>query len=95
MLVEPGMLLIFKSASKNPKMTDTLIEYLYNYVHMYDPARVNESLQSVSRVFQDCESKGVVPSIVSGLINHPKLNTETHHRLKTMYRGSNGPELQN
>lgn len=81
------MLLIFKSASKNPKMTDTLVEYLFNYVHMYDAERATQSLQSVGRVFADCESKGVVPSIVSGLINHPKLNPETHQRLKTLYRG--------
>ena len=73
MLVEPGMLLIYRSADKHPRLTDMLVEYLYDYVNIYDPGRVDEAYLSVQRVFIDCESKGVVQSIKSYLINHPKL----------------------
>ena len=74
MLVEPGMLLIYRSADRHPKMTDMLVEYLYDYVNIYDPTRVEEAFLSVQKVLIDCESKGVVQSIKSYLINHPKLN---------------------
>jgi hypothetical protein len=35
MLVEPAMLLMYRSAENNPTMTDMLVEYLYNYVRFY------------------------------------------------------------
>jgi len=73
MLVEPGMLLMYRSADSRAWMTDMLIEFLDNYVRNYDPARVDEALLSVQRVFVDCERKGVVKSIRDGLINHPSL----------------------
>ena len=60
MLVEPGMLLIYRSADKHPRLTDMLVEYLYDYVNIYDPSRVEEAFLSVQKVFIDCESKGVV-----------------------------------
>jgi len=47
MLVEPGMLLIYRSADKHPRMTDMLIEYLFDYVNIYDPGRVEEAFLSV------------------------------------------------
>lgn len=47
MLVEPGMLLIYRSADKHPRLTDMLVEYLYDYVNIYDPGRVNEAFLSV------------------------------------------------
>ena len=47
MLVEPGMLLIYRSADKQPRLTDMLVEYLYDYVNIYDPSRVDEAYQSV------------------------------------------------
>lgn len=47
MLVEPGMLLIYRSADKHPRMTDMLVEYLYDYVNIYDPSRVDEAFLSV------------------------------------------------
>ena len=73
MLVEPGMLLMYRSADKRPWITDMLIEFLDNYVRVYDPTRVDEALLSVQRVFFDCERKRVVASIRDGLINHPGL----------------------
>jgi len=77
MLVEPGMLLIYRSADKHPRLNDMLVEYLYDYVNIYDPGRVDEAFLSVQRVFIDCETKGVVQSIKSYLINHPKLAPQT------------------
>ena len=47
MLVEPGMLLIYRSADKHPRMTDMLVEYLYDYVNIYDPERKDEAFRSV------------------------------------------------
>ena len=47
MLVEPGMLLIYRSADKRPRLTDMLVEYLYDYVNIYDPNRVEEAFLSV------------------------------------------------
>ena len=73
MLVEPGMLLMYRSAEKHPRMTDMLVEYLDNYIKTYDPSRVDEALLSVQKVFLSCEQKGVVQSIKSGLINNSKL----------------------
>ena len=73
MLVEPGMLLIYRSADKHPRLTDMLVEYLYDYANIYDPGRVEEAFLSIQKVFIDCETKGVVQSIKSYLINHPKL----------------------
>ena len=74
MLVEPGMLLIYKCADKHPRLTDMLVEYLYDYINIYDPGRIEDAFLSVQRVFLDCEAKGVVQSIKSYLINHPKLS---------------------
>lgn len=39
MLVEPAMLLMYRSCENNPSMTDTLIEYLYNHVRYYEESR--------------------------------------------------------
>jgi integrator complex subunit 3 len=47
MLVEPGMLLMYKSTDKRSWITDMLVEYLYNLVRNYHPGRVDESLKSV------------------------------------------------
>ena len=51
MLVEPGMLLIYRSADKHPRMTDMLVEYLYDYASGYDPGRVQEAFLSLQKVF--------------------------------------------
>lgn len=85
MLVEPGMLLIYRSADKHPRLTDMLVEYLYDYANIYDPNRVDEAFLSIQKVFIDCEAKGVVQSIKSHLINHPKLQNHTQVKLKKMY----------
>jgi hypothetical protein len=77
MLVEPGMLLIYRSAEYRPAMTDILIEYLDNYARNYEPNRADEALVSIQRVFIDCERKGVVKSIKDGLINNSKLRLQT------------------
>ena len=73
MLVEPGMLLMYRSTEKRSWITDMLVEYLDNYVRNYDPSRCEEALKSVQRVFRDCERKGVVGSILRDMINNPKL----------------------
>jgi hypothetical protein len=39
MLVEPAMLLMYRSAENNPSMTDMLAEYLNNYVNSFDEFR--------------------------------------------------------
>ena len=85
MLVEPGMLLIYRSADKHPRLTDMLVEYLYDYAYIYDPSRSDEAFLSIQRVMQDCEQKGVVQSIKSNLINHRKLQLSTQDKLKRMY----------
>ena len=51
MLVEPGMLLIYRSADKHPRLTDMLVEYLYDYANIYDPGRVEEAFVSIKKVF--------------------------------------------
>ena len=74
MLVEPGMLLIYRSAKTRPSLTDMLIEFLDNFARGYEPQRVDEALCSVQRVLLDCEQKGVIQeSIKDGLINNPSL----------------------
>ena len=80
------MLLMYRSADKHPRMTDMLVEYLYDYATGYDPVRVQEAFLSVQKVFIDCEAKGVVQSIKTYLINHPKLNPQTQLKLKKLYR---------
>ena len=77
MLVEPGMLLIYRSAEYRPSISDMLVEYLDNYARNFDPNRVDEALASVQRVLLDCERKGVVKSIKDGLINNSKLKSIT------------------
>lgn len=47
MVVEPGMLLIYKSAESRPSVTDMLVEYLDNYARNYEPNRVDEALCSI------------------------------------------------
>ena len=47
MLVEPGMLLMYRSADKHPRLTDMLVEYLFDYANIYDPGRVEEAFLSV------------------------------------------------
>lgn len=60
MLVEPGMLLIYKSADKYPHLTEKLVEFLDAYVKNYDQERVDEFMLSVQRVMIDCERKRVI-----------------------------------
>ena len=85
MLVEPAMLLMYRSAENNPTMTDMLVEYLYNYVRFYQEQRQYEFMLSVQRVLRDCQAKGVIKDIKK-LINHPKLKSDTHTKLKFLYR---------
>lgn len=47
MLVEPAMLLMYRSAENNPSMTDMLVEYLNNYVNFYEECRQFEFMLSV------------------------------------------------
>ena len=77
MLVEPGMLLIYRSAESRPSTTDLLIEYLDNYARNYEPNRMDDALLSIQRVFLDCELKGVIPSVVDGLVNNERLQMRT------------------
>ena len=70
MLVEPAMLLMYKSADKYPKLTEKLVEFLDAYVRNYDESRIEDFMISVQRVMKDCEAKGVIPSM-RHLINHP------------------------
>ena len=88
MLVEPGMLLIYRSASQRPWLTDMLVEFLDNYVRNYDPQRTADAMLSVQAVMLDCERKGVVKSIVEGLVNQPALQVSTQAKIKHMYRAS-------
>lgn len=37
MLVEPGMLLIYRSAKTRPSLTDMLVEFLDNFARGYEP----------------------------------------------------------
>jgi hypothetical protein len=46
-----------------------LVEFLDNYVRNYDPQRTADAMLSVQAVMLDCERKGVVKSIVEGLVN--------------------------
>ena len=63
MLVEPGMLLIYRSAETRPSTTDLLVEYLDNYARNYEPNRTDDAMQSIQRVLLDCERKGVIKSV--------------------------------
>lgn len=76
MLVEPAMLLMYKSAENNPSMTDSLVEYLSNYICYFDEEKQADFMLSVQRVLKDCEEKKVISNIRK-LINHPKLKPET------------------
>lgn len=67
------MLLIFRSATSRPAITDMLVEYLDNFARVYEQNRVDEAFCSIQRVLLDCEQKGVVSSIKDGIINNPKL----------------------
>jgi hypothetical protein len=70
MLVEPGMLLMYRSVDKYPALTEKLVEFLDAYVRNYDESRTDEFMLSVQRVMLDCESKSVIQSM-RNLINHP------------------------
>ena len=85
MLVEPAMLLMYRSVENNPSMTDMLVEYLNNYVNSFDEYRRFDFMLSVQRVFKDCQEKGVIKDIKK-LINHPKLKPDTQNILKKLYR---------
>ena len=76
MLVEPAMLLMYRSCENNPSMTDTLVEFLHNYVNYYQEARAHDFMRSVQRVLHDCQKTGVIKDI-KALINHPKLKPDT------------------
>lgn len=54
MLVEPAMLLMYRSCENNPSMTDALVEYLHNYVKYYEESRAHVFMRSVQRVLHDC-----------------------------------------
>ena len=47
MLVEPGMLLIYRSADSRPWMTDMLVEYLDNYARQFDSSKKDDALLSI------------------------------------------------
>jgi len=47
MLVEPGMLLMYRSVENNPSMTDSLVEYLHNYTCKYLEDKQAEFMLSV------------------------------------------------
>lgn len=57
MRVEPAMLLIYKSVDRFPYLTEKLIDYIYQYVKLFDRARTDEFHLSVQRVLRDCEQK--------------------------------------
>lgn len=92
MLVEPAMLLLYRSCENNPFLTDSLVEFLYNYASYYEESRRYDFMKSVQRVMQDCQRKGVV-SDVRKMINHPKLKPDTQYQLKFLFRASE--EIEN
>jgi hypothetical protein len=38
---------------------------------------MDDALLSIQRVFLDCERKGVIPSVVDGLVNNERLQMRT------------------
>jgi hypothetical protein len=47
MLVEPGMLLMYRSVDKYPALTEKLVEFLDAYVKNYDECRTDDFMLSV------------------------------------------------
>lgn len=47
MLVEPAMLLMYKSAENNPSTTDMLVEYLYNYATKHNVKLIDTYLINI------------------------------------------------
>jgi hypothetical protein len=47
MLVEPGMLLIYRSADTRASTSDMLVEYLDTYARNYEPSRADDALASI------------------------------------------------
>ena len=47
MLVEPAMLLMYRSAENNPSMTDMLVEYLFNYISYFQEEKQADFMLSV------------------------------------------------
>ncbi len=84
MLYESGMLLISKSVEKYPKLSERLIEYLYQLVCNFDDSRIEEFMISVQRVLLSCERHKIVGKI-SDIINNSKLSTEIQKKLKKLY----------
>ena len=64
---------MYRSAAVRPWLTDMLVEFLDNYVRNYDPHRIADAMLSIQQVMLDCERKGVIKSIVDGMINQPSL----------------------
>ena len=73
MLVEPAILLMYRSCESNPQMTERLINFLSKLAH---EKFVGESVwRSVQGVLIDCEHKGVVRSI-RNMIGCQRLSNE-------------------
>ena len=54
MLVEPAMLLLYRSCEHNPQLTDILVDYLNKLVFSFDEKKKFECMKSVKKVLKDC-----------------------------------------
>lgn len=94
MLVEPAMLLLYKSCEQMTQVTDKLTMFLSKVVKVYDedqsiliPDQESKysTMINIQKVLLDCQSKGVVRDLKK-LVNHHKLIAETQRTLKILVK---------
>lgn len=94
MNVEPAILIISKSATVNPKISCTMIEFLYLLKTEYIPQMSDQIGKSIDKTMQDILSKRVISNLEAILLSE-QISDDIKRQLKELfpcYTNSNGPK---
>ncbi|KAJ2005964.1 Integrator complex subunit 3 [Coemansia thaxteri] len=84
MNVEPGVLLLARSADKYPFLTASFVEFLAFAADAYAPAMAPAARRSVGLVMRDAVGRGVIPSLMP-VYAQPRLSRDTRRHLRLLF----------
>ena len=84
MTLEPGALLIDRCAKQMPRITCTMLEYLWCAVENFHPKNIVKILHNIRLAMHTMVSKGVVVSL-KPIYNQPKLDSQVRVILRKLF----------
>ncbi|KAJ2399839.1 Integrator complex subunit 3 [Coemansia sp. RSA 2559] len=84
MSIEPGVLIIARSADKYAYLTASFLEFLAYLSDAYVPSMAAEVRASIAQAMQDAVEKGVIPSLLP-VFEHPRMDVAAKRYMHQLF----------